>query len=109
MADSIEAVKKETEIRLLNMEKTLSSIDKKINGITAKLENINLLEYKIGELKEDHEKLASDLHKKHHDMDCRVTAIEQKPSKKWESLVSHVVTLLVGGAVTYFFTLLQNK
>lgn len=109
MADSLEAVKKETDIRLSNMEKTLSSIDKKINGISAKLENINLLEYKIGELAEKHDKLVDDLNKKHHNMDCRVTAIEQKPAKKWEGLASHVLTLAVGSIITFVITQLLNK
>lgn len=109
MAETLEAVKKETEIRLLNMEKTLSSIDKIINGITAKLENINLLEYRVGELNEKHNKLAQELHNKHATIDARITVMEQKPVKRWESLVSHIITLVAGGAVTYFFTLIKNK
>lgn len=37
-------------------------------------------------------------------LDKKVDAIEQQPAKRWESMVTNIVSLLVGGIIAFIFT-----
>lgn len=42
-------------------------------------------------------------------LEGHVTDIQQKPAKRWDNAVSHIITLIIGAVVAYVFQVLSTK
>lgn len=59
------------------------------------IRKVQTLTIEMGEMIKRHDEQIADQGK-------RITAMEQKPAKRWEAVVEKVITLLVAAAVAYF-------
>ena len=42
-------------------------------------------------------------------MDSRITTIEEKPVKRYDSIVTYVITTVIGAAIGFFISLIKIK
>ncbi|MEE3417757.1 MAG: hypothetical protein VZQ62_00290 [Methanosphaera sp.] len=42
-------------------------------------------------------------------MDGRITTIEEKPVKRYDSIVTYIITTVIGAAIGYFISLIKTK
>lgn len=86
------------EIRLDNLEKKVNELEKvyeAINKLTTNLEKV-IIELKY--LREDHNRLTD-----------RVTNLESKAGKKWDTAITTVITTVVGAVVGAIMALVIKK
>ena len=80
---------------LKNDVKDLKKVFDKINSIAISTEKL-AIEMKY--MREEQTK-----------MDGRITTIEEKPVKRYDSIVTYIITTVIGAAIGFFISLLKTK
>lgn len=80
---------------LKNDVKDLKKVFDKINSIAISTEKLAI------EMKYMREAQAK--------MDSRITTIEEKPVKRYDSIVTYVITTVIGAAIGFFISLIKIK
>lgn len=80
---------------LKNDVKDLKKVFDKINSIAMSTEKLAI------EMKYMREAQAK--------MDSRITTIEEKPVKRYDSIVTYVITTVIGAAIGFFISLIKIK
>ena len=87
----------EHEKRLTAVEERSKSNTKRIDKLEESTEAINRLATSMEVMAERQEQVVDSVDK----LDGKVTALEQKPSKRWEGMVDKALAAIIGGLVTY--------
>lgn len=74
------------------------SAHKRLDTIENKVENIYDLTVSVKEIALETKAMREDVNK----IETRVNAIEEKPSKRYEGIVTNIISCLVTAIVTYF-------
>lgn len=74
------------------------SAHKRIDALESKMENIYDLTVSVKEIALETKAMREDVNK----MESRVNAIEEKPSKRYEGIVTNIISCIVTALVTYF-------
>ena len=90
-------------IRMSPLENVLMDIKFTLQEIS--MSNTNFAE-KLAEMKASLSQISKDNLDQHKELSGRINEIEGKPGKKWESLVWLAVAAIVGGIITYLFTII---
>lgn len=80
---------------LKNDVKDLKKVFDKINSIAISTEKLAI------EMKYMREAQAK--------MDSRITTIEEKPVKRYDSIVTYIITTIIGAAIGFFISLIKIK
>lgn len=80
---------------LKNDVKDLKKVFDKINSIAISTEKLAV------EMKYMREEQAK--------MDSRITTIEEKPVKRYDSIVTYIITTIIGAAIGFFISLIKIK
>ena len=80
---------------LKNDVKDLKKVFDKINSIAMSTEKLAI------EMKYMRETQAK--------MDSRITTIEEKPVKRYDSIVTYIITTIIGAIIGFFISLLKTK
>jgi len=83
--------------RLVEIEQRSKSNTKRIDNLEGKVDDIHELTISVKELALETKAMREDLNK----IDNRVLAIESKPAKKWDSVVSTIVTIVISAIVGF--------
>ena len=101
----------ETE-RLTRAEESAKQAHKRIDALEhknemtdAKLENIYELTTSVKEIALEMKAMREDVNK----IDTRVNAIEEKPSKRYDGIVTNIISCIVTALVTYFLVKMGVK
>ena len=83
--------------RINNLERRMSEIEKiyeSINKLTVSVEKVAIV---TKYLREDHNRLAN-----------RVDTLERKPEKRWDTVITSIVTGIIGAAIGAIVALLKK-
>lgn len=83
----------ETEERCKANQHRIEKLETSAEALNRLATNMEVMVEKQGQVAETVEKL-----------DGKVTALESKPAKKWESMIDKLAWLVVGAVVTYFLS-----
>ena len=83
----------ETEERCKSNQHRIEKLETSAEALNRLATNMEVMVEKQGQVAETVEKL-----------DSKVTALESKPAKKWETMVDKIAWLVVGGCVTYLLS-----
>ena len=89
----METVVREYEHRISAVEQSIKSAHHRINDIEKLVESVHTIANGIKHMREDL-----------NDVKERVDIIEEKPAKRWDLVVTTVVTALVSGFVGYLLS-----
>ncbi len=87
----------EHEKRLTAVEERSKSNTKRIDKLEESTEAINRLATSMEVMAERQEQVVDSVDK----LDGKVTALEQKPAKRWDGIVDKIIWAVVGAAVAY--------
>lgn len=87
----------EHEKRLTAVEERSKSNTKRIDKIEESTEAINRLATSMEVMAERQEQVVDSVDK----LDCKVTALEQKPVKRWDGIVDKVIWAVLGALVAF--------
>lgn len=90
----MEDFKLDTTDKLAHIEESLKSAHKRIDSIDSLTKSVYELASSIKTMQHDIK-----------DMSVRVKTIEEKPAKRWDLIVTTVITAVVGILAGYFFRL----
>ena len=88
-----------------NVEAAITRLDEKIVALARRMDDLEKLTESVQKLAVAVESLStrqSFTEKQLTTMSGKVTAIEEKPQKYWTTIVTGVISALVGAAITYF-------
>ena len=93
--------------RVTMLEKTNTALD----GMLVALERLSMeskyLGEKLDDLRKSIDKSNDENKRQHEELQCRLSAIESKPGKKWESATWIIITAILTGAVTFILARLK--
>lgn len=81
------------------------SAHKRLDALESKIENIYDLTVSVKEIALETKAMREDVNK----IENRVNAIEEKPSKRYEGIVSNIISCIVTAVVTYFLVKMGVK
>lgn len=84
--------------RLVRVEESTKQAHKRLDNLEHKVENIYELTTSVKEIATEVKAMREDMNK----IDNRVQAIEEKPVKRYDSLVSQVISIIIAGVVGFF-------
>lgn len=84
---------KEVYERLTALESSQKSLHKRVDHIEELVESVQRMTVEIQHMREDLNRLGQ-----------QVNEIEQKPAKRWESVIAAVIGAFAGGGVTMLLT-----
>ena len=93
----MEANEKEIYERLTAAESSVKSLHKRVDKQEDLIENIRSMVVEMKNMREDINRI-----------DSKVTEIEQKPAKRWESIIAAIIGAVAGGAGTAILHLLMG-
>lgn len=96
-SQAMEEFKLDVTDKMAHIEESVKSAHKRIDGIE-KLTN------SVYELASSIKNLQHDIG----DMSGRIKAIEEKPGKRWDLIVTTIISTLTGAAVTFIVTLIAG-
>lgn len=98
--------------RLVRVEESTKQAHKRIDTLNHELENTENKIENIYELTMSVREIATEMKAMREDMakiDNRVHAIEEKPTKRYDSIISTIIGCIVTGIVTYFLVKMGVK
>ncbi len=95
----------DTNERLIRTEESTKQAHKRIDTLEHKIENIYELTTLVKEIATEMKAMREDVNK----IDNRVNAIEEKPQKRYESIIATIISCIVTAIVTYFLVKLGVK
>lgn len=84
--------------RLVRVEESTKQAHKRLDNLEHKVENIYDLTTSVKEIATEMKAMREDMNK----IDNRVQAIEEKPVKRYDALVSQVISIIIAGVVGFF-------
>lgn len=84
---------KEIFERLTAAESSVKSLNKRVDRHDRLIESIQEMVAEVKNMREDMNKIAS-----------KVTALEEKPAKRWEAVIAAILSAIAGGLGTYLIT-----
>lgn len=88
------------EHRLTEVEERAKSNQHRIEKLETSTEALNRLASSMEVMAEKQERVADAVD----ELDGKVTALETKPAKRWEELISKLILMAVTAAATWFFS-----
>jgi len=88
------------EHRLTEVEERAKANQHRIEKLETSTEALNRLASSMEVMAEKQERVADAVD----ELDGKVTALEAKPAKRWEELVSKLILMVVTAATTWFFS-----
>lgn len=98
-------MEKEEIERLVEVEQRSKSNTKRIDTLEERVEDIHSLTLSVREMATEVKIMRQDMNK----MDNRIIAIEEKPSKRLDSIWGYIVSAVIGGIIGYVFLKLGMK
>lgn len=83
--------------RVTRVEESSKSAHKRIDSMEEMQKDIRDLTISIGSIADSVKRLVDDMT----EIKCRVTSIEGKPGKRWDLIVTTVITCIIGGIIGY--------
>ena len=84
---------KEIFERLTAAEGSVKSLHKRVDRHDRLIESIQKMAAEVKNMREDMNKIAS-----------KVSALEEKPAKRWEAVIAAILSAIAGGLGTYLIT-----
>lgn len=91
--------------RLVRVEESSKQAHKRIDSLDKKIENIYDLTSSVKEIAIEMKAMREDVNK----IDNRVSAIEEKPKKQYENIITTIISCIVTAMVTYFLVKMGVK
>lgn len=91
--------------RLVEVEQRSKSNTKRIDNLEERVEDIHSLTLSVREMATEVKIMRQDMNK----MDNRIIAIEERPSKKLDSIWGYIVCAVISGIISYAFFKLGMK
>lgn len=88
------------EHRLTEVEERAKSNQHRIEKLETSTEALNRLASSMEVMAEKQERVADAVD----ELDGKVTALEEKPAKRWEELINKLILIAVTAAATWFFS-----
>lgn len=86
--------------KLIRLEEDFKQVEQRLNKIESKIENIYDLASSIKQIATEMRAMREDVNK----IDIRVKCIEDKPAKRWDSVVSQIIGILVAGFMGFLIS-----
>ncbi len=87
--------------RVIMLEKTNSALDNMLVALERLSMGSEYLGEKLDDLKKSIDKSNDENRKQHEELQCRLSAIESKPGKKWESATWIIISVILTGAISF--------
>ena len=87
-----------TEAAIARMEQQIKELARRMDSLEKLIETVQTLALSVKELSTRQESTEEQLGT----ISKKVTAIEEKPAKYWSSVITAVISALVGAAIAYF-------
>lgn len=89
----MEVNEKEIIERIVSLEESQKSLHKRVDHIEGLAEGVNKISVEMQYMREDLNKMVE-----------KMDAVESKPAKRWESLITGIIGALAGGLGTLIIT-----
>ena len=89
----------ENEVRL---RERVTALENGLRGVCARVDRIDSIVMSINEVVIELKQMRTDMNR----IDRKVTEIEEKPAKRWESVVAALIGAVAGGIGTAFISLI---
>lgn len=83
--------------KLVRLEEDCKHLSEKVKNVEKKVENIYELTMSVKEIANEVKAMREDMNK----IDGRVKVIEEKPTKRVESIISQIIQLVIAGIVGF--------
>ena len=86
--------------KLIRIEESNKNTIKRLDNVEKKLEDVCKITLSVKELAIEVKQMREDVNK----MENRVEVLEEKPKKRWDNMISQIISLIVAGIVGYFLS-----
>lgn len=86
--------------KLIRIEESNKNTLKRLDNLEKKIEDICEITISIKELTMEIKQMREDVNK----MESRVELLEEKPRKRWDSMVNQIITMTIAGVVGFLLS-----
>lgn len=86
--------------KLIRLEEEMKQVNSRLNKLENKIENIYDLTSSVKQIATEMKAMREDVNK----IDDRVKTIEDKPAKRWDSVVGQIVSIVVAGIMGFLIS-----
>jgi len=86
--------------KLIRIEESNKNAIKRLDSLEKKLEDVCEITMSIKEITMEVKQMREDVNK----VESKVQILEEKPGKRWEGMISQIISLITAGIVGYFLS-----